>query len=124
MPILKSSDAPHFNLPGLQVAGLASPTRGSRETSVWRLTLSAATSGTRHTVDREELFVAVAGRAVASLGEETLELSAGDTLVVPPHVPFALGNPHAEPFEAIAVLPVGGRATLPGGAPFVPPWAA
>ena len=124
MPILKSSDAPHFNLPGLQVTGLASPTRGSRETSVWRLTLSASTPGTRHTVDREELFVAVAGRAVAWLGEDTVELSAGDTLVVPPHVPFALGNPHTEPFEAIAVLPVGGRATLPGGAPFVPPWAA
>ena len=34
---------------------------------------------------------------------------------------FRVFREHAEPFEAIAVLPVGGRATLPGGAPFVPP---
>jgi mannose-6-phosphate isomerase-like protein (cupin superfamily) len=124
MTILKSSSAPRFDLPGLHVTGLASPARGSRETSVWRLTLAAATAGARHSVDREELFVALAGRAVVELGDETLELAAGDTLVVPPNVQFALSNPHAEPFEAIAALPVGGRARMPGGEPFVPPWAA
>ena len=32
-------------------------------------------------------------------------------------------NPHAEPSEAITVLPVGGRVTRAGAAPFVPPWA-
>ena len=36
---------------------------------------------------------------------------------------FDLANPYEEPFEAVAVMPVGGRATIPGEAPFVPPWA-
>ena len=43
--------------------------------------------------------------------------------VLPAGETFDLANPHDEPFEAVAVMPVGGRATLPGGEPFVPPWA-
>jgi hypothetical protein len=35
-----------------------------------------------------------------------------------------VANPHAEPFEAITVLPVGALVQRPGAAPFVPPWAA
>ena len=124
MPIIKSSSAPTFAVPGLQVIGLAAPSRGAQETSVWRLSVAPGTDGTPHTVDREEIFVALAGRAIAEVAGETFELAAGDALVVPPHVAFSLGNPHAEPFEAIAALPVGGRAVLPGGEAFVPPWAA
>jgi hypothetical protein len=41
-----------------------------------------------------------------------------------PFVDFRLDNPGDVPFEAISVLPVGGRAMLPGRAPFTPPWAA
>jgi mannose-6-phosphate isomerase-like protein (cupin superfamily) len=123
MPLLKASTSPTFNLPGVHVTGLASPSRGARETSLWRFALAPGTTGTPHTVDREEIFVSLAGRAVARLGEETVALAPGDTLVVPPHVPFSLANPHAEPFEALAALPAGGRAALPGEEPFTPPWA-
>lgn len=122
MPVIRSSTAPRFNLPGLDVTGLAAPSRGARETSVWRLVLAPGTPGTLHTVDREEVFVALAGRAVATLGGAEHELTAGDALVVPAGAPFALANPGPEPFEAVAALPVGGRAALPAGAPFAPPW--
>jgi len=122
MPIIKSDSAPAFDLPGLHVTGLASPSRGCRETSVWRLAIAPHTEGARHSVDREEIFVVIAGRAVAELGGETIPLAPGDALVVPANVPFALANPHGEAFEAIAALPVGGRATMPGGEPFAPPW--
>jgi quercetin dioxygenase-like cupin family protein len=122
MPVIKSASAPTFDLPGLHVTGLAAPSRGCRETSVWRLALAPGTAGTVHTVDREEVFVLIAGRALAQLGGESVALAAGDALVVPANVPFALANPHAEPCEAIAALPVGGCATLPGGEPFAPPW--
>ena len=124
MPIIKASSAPSYSLPGLQVVGLAAPSRGSRETSMWRLAIAPHTPGAPHTVDREEVFVVVAGRGVATVGDDVTELEAGDALVVPPHVAFSLANPHAEPFECIAALPVGGRASFPGGAPFTPPWAA
>ena len=122
MPIIKSSNAPQFNIEGLSVTGLASPSRGCAETCVWRLALASNTPGTPHTVDREEIFVVLSGRATATVGGVETELAPGDTLIVPPHVPFALANPHAEPFEAVAVLPVGGRACMPEGAAFSPPW--
>lgn len=123
MPIIKASHAPQFESPSLQVTGLASPSRGSSETSVWRLALAPGAPGALHTVDREEVFVALVGRAVATVGSETFTVECGDALVVPPGTPFSLANPHGEPFEAIAALPVGGKAALPGGEPFVPPWA-
>ena len=122
MPIIRSSAAPQFTVPGLTVTGLAAPSRGARETCVWRLSLAPDTPGTPHSVDREEIFVVLAGRAVATLDGEQLELAPGDALIVPAAQPFALANPHAEPFEAIAVLPVGGLAAMPAGAPFAPPW--
>lgn len=123
MPILKSAAAPRFEIPGLTVTGLASPARGARETCVWRCSLPPGTQGTEHTVDREEIFVVLAGRATATLDGVASELAPGDTLVVPPHTRFSLGNPGRDALEAIAVLPVGGRACLPAGEPFTPPWA-
>ncbi len=123
MPIIKSSVAPKFELPGIVFTGLASPTRGASETCLWRVTIAPGTPGAEHTLDREEVFAALHGRARATIGDETFELAAGDALVVPPHTPFSLANPHAEPFEAVCVLPVGGRARLESGSPFVPPWA-
>jgi mannose-6-phosphate isomerase-like protein (cupin superfamily) len=124
MPINKCPQGPHFNLENLAVTGLAAPSRGSTETCVWKLALAPNTPGTPHTVDREEIFVVLAGRATATVGDVTSELSPGDALIVPAHTPFALANPHTESFEAIAVLPVGGLATLPGGPAFAPPWTA
>jgi len=41
---------------------------------------------------------------------------------VPAGVTFTLANPGDQPFEAVAMLPVGGRATI-GGEEMTPPWA-
>lgn len=123
MPLIKSSAAPVFEMPPLSVLGLAAPSRGARETCVWQITLAPGTPGTPHAVDREEIFVALAGRGVVELGEETIALQPGDAFIVPAGQPFSLSNPDEQPFTALAVLPVGGRATLPGGESFCPPWA-
>jgi mannose-6-phosphate isomerase-like protein (cupin superfamily) len=122
MPIVRAENAPSFELPGLTVQGLAAPSRGSSETSAWRLSISPGAPGVPHSVDREEIFLALDGRAVATLGEERLELHAGDVLIVPAGQLFSLANPGTVAFEAIAVAPVGVRARMPGGEAFVPPW--
>jgi quercetin dioxygenase-like cupin family protein len=122
MPLIRSSTAPTFELPALSVLGLAAPSRGARETCVWRITLAPGSPAVPHSVDREEIFVALAGEAQVMLGEEETALTPGDTLIVPAGQSFSLSNPGAQPFSALAVLPVGGRAVLPGGAPFPPPW--
>jgi mannose-6-phosphate isomerase-like protein (cupin superfamily) len=124
MPHIKASEAPQFEIPGLTVTGFASPSRGARETSTWRLVLAPGTPGARHSCDREEIFVVLSGAAHATLDTEQIELAPGDTLIVPANTPFSLANPGSDPCVAIAMFPVGGRAAMPGGEPFVPPWAS
>ncbi len=122
MPIIRAKNAAQFALPGLSVTGHAAPSCGARETSVWRIRVEPAAEGTPHSVDREEIFVALAGRATAVVDDERLELAPGDTLVVPPGVTFSLASAGPEGFEAMAIAPAGIRACLPGGEPFCPPW--
>ena len=57
-----------------------------------------------------------------NLGGVEQSFSAGDALVVAAGEAFSLANPGSEPFEAIAALPVGGKAAMPGGEKFLPPW--
>jgi mannose-6-phosphate isomerase-like protein (cupin superfamily) len=122
MPVIRSENAPQFTLPGLSVTGLAAPSRGARETSVWRLRLEPEAPGAVHSVDREEIFVALAGRALATLDGEQVELRGGDAFVVPAGHSFSLAALGAEAFEAVALVPVGARASMPAGEPFTPPW--
>ena len=122
MPVIRAAAAPTFDMYGLSVTGLAAPSRGSHESSVWRVRLPPGAPAVEHTMDREEIFVALAGRAVATLDGQSFELGVGDTLVVPAHHPFSLGTREGELFEALAVAPAGVRATIPPGAPFAPPW--
>jgi quercetin dioxygenase-like cupin family protein len=97
MPVIPAATAPTFTMPGLAVTGLAAPSRGATETSIWRLTLAPGAPGSEHTIDREEVFVVLAGRAVATIDGDQHHLRPGDALVVPPHRPFSLANPTASP---------------------------
>jgi quercetin dioxygenase-like cupin family protein len=122
MTYIASATAPTYTLPGLAVTGLAAPSRGATETCAWRLTLEPGHDGVAHEVDREEIFVALRGTAAATVEGVTHTVGAGDALIVPAKTVFTLANPYGEPFEAVAVLPVGGLARFPGGEPFPPPW--
>ncbi len=120
--LIKSSTAPTFEIPGLSVVGLAAPSRGASETCVWRITLAPGTPATPHALDREEIFVALSGQARLEVGDQHHVFASGDALVVPAGETLMLSNPGAEPFTALAVLPVGGQAVFPGGERFSPPW--
>lgn len=122
MHLIKSGSAPAFEIPGLSVIGLAAPSRGASETCVWRITIPPGTPATPHSISREEIFVALSGEAHVELDGRPQALTAGDALVVPAGETFSLSNPGAEPFIALAMVPVGGQAVLPGGECFSPPW--
>ncbi len=123
MPFVNTTDAAEFRIPGVVFSGLASPSRGATETTVWRVTLDPRNTGGTHQLTREEIIVATNGSAVATLNGVEYALVVGSAIIVPPNVDFSLSNPHDVSFEAIAVLPIGGQARIGGGTAFTPPWA-
>ena len=123
MPVLNRPARPTHELPGARFTTLASPRLGTAETSVWMLELDAGAEPVPHCVTREEIFVALAGEARATLDGVAHVVRAGEALAVPPGVQFTLATSGSTPFRAIVCLPVGGQAKLAGGDPFTPPWA-
>jgi len=124
MTVVSPSSSSTFTLPGVTFIGLAAPSRGARETAVWRFTMLPGTPPNPHRLTREEVIVAVSGNARVMIGGIESDLPEGAAVIVPSGTEFALSNPGDVAFEAIAVLPVGGEAMLPGAPPFTPPWAA
>lgn len=121
MPIIHGATAPVFRMPNAAFTGLASPSRGASETCVWRLQVHPGAEPAEHSFDHEEVLIATAGRALASLAGTSHEVTAGDAVIVPAHTSFSLANPGAEPFEAVVALPVGALARMPDGQTLVPP---
>ena len=123
MPIISPSKDATFDIPGVTFIGLAAPSRGARETAVWRLRMLPGTPPKPHRLTREEVIVALSGSARVRIGDVQSDLPEGCAVIVPANVDFALFNPGDGCFEAIAVLPVGGQAIIEGGVAFTPPWA-
>ena len=124
MPVLPAPETHTHAIPGARFTTLASPSRGSAETSVWRVELLPGAEAVPHRVTREEIFIALEGSAIATLAGVDHHVHAGDTLVLPPGTDFAIEPDGGKPFRALVCLPVGGQASIAGGAPFTPPWAA
>jgi mannose-6-phosphate isomerase-like protein (cupin superfamily) len=123
MNVISSSSAPTFEAGGTSVVGLAAPSRGAQEVAAWRLTLAPGADSPEHSLTHEEVFVALAGHAVATIAGVRHEVGPGDALIVGPGEPFTLANEQTTPFEAVACMRCGGQARI--GDESVPiPWAA
>lgn len=123
MPVLTAPTEPTHELAGARFTTLASPTRGARETSVWRVELVPGAESVPHQVTREEIFIALEGTATATLDGVRWDVRAGDALVLSPGVDFTIVAAGATPFHALVCLPVGGQAVTADGTSFTPPWA-
>ena len=123
MAVIPAPAAPTHELGDARFTSLATPSRGSAETSVWSVEIAPGSPGTLHRITREEVFVVLSGVADVGLGDERSRAHPGDAIVVPAGTPFTLAAAGAEPLRALCVLPVGGLAQHGDGEPFTPPWA-
>jgi len=124
MSVVKAADAPIFDAHGATITGAASPSRGSTQTSLWRVNLGPGSEVPGHILDHEEIFHALGGTLLATVDGERQTVQAGDTLIVPPGAVLQIAVPADTRFEAIVAMPVGAKARfVSGGEPFSPPWA-
>jgi len=122
MPVIPAPETFTHELPHARFYSLATPSRGSSETSVWRARLTSALQTPPHRLTREEVFVVLDGTLRVVLDGRTSEARSGDAIVVPPNTEVALSCV-GESAEVLCCLPVGGQAQIGDGAPFTPPWA-
>ena len=116
MPVITAAATSSHQLHGAQFTSLASPSLGSAENSVWRLSpRCGGDPGRAQRHPRRDL------RDPARPGHRDARRRGasphpGATLVLPPHVRFSLQAHGPEPLEAIVCLPVGGQAMMSSGA--------
>jgi quercetin dioxygenase-like cupin family protein len=123
MAVITCPPAPTHELPGARFTSLATPSRGSAETSVWQVELAPGAPGRPHRLTREEVFVVLDGHAEVRLDDAVSHAGPGDAIVVPPGALFALAAEGDRPLRALCCLPAGGQGILDDGEPFTPPWA-
>lgn len=123
MPVLAAPSAATHILDHARFTSLATPTRGSTQTSVWRVEISPGHPAIPHKLTREEVFIVLAGRARVRLGGEVTDADPGDAIVVPADTLFELDVVGNEPLHAICCMPVGGEAQFADGTMLLPPWS-
>lgn len=123
MPVLTAPAAPTHDLGHARFTSLATPSRGSTDSSVWTVEIAVGAPATPHSLTREEIFVVLEGVASVRLGDERTTAGRGDAILVPAGVGFELSNGGSTPLRLLCCLPVGGMARLADGTTFTPPWA-
>ena len=122
MTVIKRAGGPTHVLEGTRFTSLATPSRGSADTSVWQVEIDPGTPVRTHRLTREEVFVVLDGRARVTLDGEASTAETGDAIVVPAGVDFGIANGGDAALTLLCCLPVGGEAVVDGEA-FTPPWA-
>ncbi len=124
MPVIPAPTAPTHELGSTRFTSLATPSRGSTESSVWQVEIAPGTPATPHSLTHEEVFVVLAGRATVRLGDEVSMAGPGDAIAVPADVRFEIAPVGDDELRMLCCMPVGGQACTDDGAVFTPPWAA
>lgn len=123
MPVERATEHPTFELGGNTITSYAAPSRGADEAALFRIDLPAGGGLPRHHHDHLDVFVVDEGGGVFHLGDETIELWVGDSVVVP------IGEWHhfvAGPGGAAIVVTMlaGTRLIREDGSEIVPPWVS
>lgn len=123
MPVERAADHPTFELGGNTITSYAAPSRGADEAALFRIHLPPKGGLPRHHHDHLDVFVVESGGGTLFLGDEVIDLWAGDSAVVPIGV---WHHVEAGPQGAtLAVTMLGGTKLIrEDGNESVPPWVS
>ncbi|MGW6915430.1 cupin domain-containing protein [Kitasatospora sp. NPDC054939] len=125
--VVRSNETRRTETPNGVMTTLASPTQGGAASALWRVEMAPDRQGPLHAFDVELLWTFLAGGASVELGEETVTVAAGDTLVLPAGLPRRLTTGPAAGFTAVVTAPAGALASRPdqpAADPVLPAWIA
>src|SRR5262249_40230042 len=112
--VIRSAEAPTFEVPGVQFVAFASPSRGSADVCTWRTTAEPnLVSPATHHIDRDEVFMVTSGQVRITPSGPLIE--AGDAMVVPAGTPIKLENPTDVPAQAFVAIRSDFTATAEDG---------
>ena len=124
MAIVRATESPRFDLPGVHFFGLLAPGRGSTELCTWRLEVDPGVNGEPHQLDHEEVFVILEGSLTITIDGQPFDLGAGDALAVPARSLLSLANRTSAKASALVCIQAGFRATMASGEEIgTPAWA-
>jgi quercetin dioxygenase-like cupin family protein len=83
MAVERAADHPTFELGGNTVTSLAAPSRGAHEAALFRIEVPAGGGLPAHHHDHLDVFTVESGGGEFHIDDEVVELSAGDSVVVP-----------------------------------------
>ena len=124
MVVIRAHEVQGLETPGGNLTiPLATPSRGAHEFRVIRQRQAPGGANPLHSHDRQEVLLMSAGMAAVTLGEERLEVTAGDTVIVPSGALHRIENAGDEPVEWLLVLPADARFFGADGTEMRPTWA-
>jgi quercetin dioxygenase-like cupin family protein len=117
----RAGSARHTQAQNAVMTTLASPTQGDAKVlSMWRVDMRQGQHDPDHTIDSEQIWHVTRGELSIAIEQESVQLTAGDTLVVPE----AVARRVAALTDATAVVCGFGDAivAIPGQAGCTPTW--
>lgn len=123
MLLINETEERTTQTPAATMVALAAPSQGSSSLSSWRVRMEGDTPSPMHVIDREQVWMPVAGAFAFTVDGETATVSPGQALIVPADASRQFHAAEA-PAEALVCMPAGGKAVVPGGDKRLPlPWA-
>ncbi|WP_049571143.1 cupin domain-containing protein [Nonomuraea sp. SBT364] len=133
MPVIRHAESRRTETPNAVMTTLASPAQGGASQVVWRVDMTAGQAGPVHAIDAEQVWTVLGGEATVELGDDSVTVGTGDTIVIPADVTRRITSGTPDGLTAIVVAPAGMRAygttapvdphcALPDAGKLVPAW--
>jgi quercetin dioxygenase-like cupin family protein len=124
MPVERADEHPTFELGGNTITSLAAPSRGADEAVLYRVEVPPGGGLPPHRHDHLDVLTVAAGGGTFHIDDESFDLSAGDSAVVP------IGAVHhleaGDEGATIVVTMLAGTTLVrtDDGSEVVPPWVS
>jgi quercetin dioxygenase-like cupin family protein len=121
--LIRNPSIPASGTPGMFAGGLATPRLGATKVSVIRQRQEPGAINPLHSHNREEVMVQLAGTVLILVEDERVELTPGDTLIVPANTLHQIENTGQVAAEWLLIAPTGVQFFRASGEEVVPEWA-